>query len=314
MNPVQKNLTIYLCTAITLTLAACGGSGGGSTSANDAPRDGNPVDAEPAFAVIEGNDANRKASALLSLNPGGSADAANQSLRGGDILQAEPDTDSVLIGALGVDVLIGNTGNDILIGGTEDFNSSVDGDNAGSDDRDRAFGNAGDDTFIWTPGDGSDFFDGGEGIDVLVLGVLGEQRDNDGATAGAPFFNVSPPNRPGSQDFDGIFLDDNHQPIINVSTSPGFCSVLAASDYPQAFESLDLDHIVRFSLRAFANDFDAGLRNDDDGLRVAISVRNVEYLVCTSRETGVEVLDLTTNPPVAVDLSSIPAYVAAMIQ
>src|SRR5690606_33613921 len=131
----------------------------------------------------------------------------------------------------------------------------------------------GDDVFVWSPGDGSDFFDGGEGIVVLVLGVLGEQQDNIGSTEGAPFFNVSPPNRPGSQVFDGIFLDSNNQPVVNVSTSPGFCSVLAAGDYPEEFALLDLDHIVRFSLRAFANDFDAGLREDDDGLRVAISAR-----------------------------------------
>ena len=43
-----------------------------------------------------------------------------------------------------------------LIGGTEDFNSSVDGDGNGSDNRDRAYGDNGDDVFIWAPGDGSD--------------------------------------------------------------------------------------------------------------------------------------------------------------
>lgn len=71
---------------------------------------------------------------------------------------------------------------------------------------------------------------------------------------------------------------------------------------------------MRFSLRGVANTFDQGLRTDDDGLRVAISTRNVEYLVCTDRETGISALDLTTTPATVVDLSQIPDYVASMIQ
>lgn len=308
MNNVRNFLTLSLAVSTALTLSACGGSGSGGGSG------GNDAGPQPAFAVLQGNDANTKSSALLSLNPGGPGAASNQSLRAGDVLQASAATDTTMIGGLGVDVLVGNTGNDIMIGGTEDFNSSVDGDNQGADNRDRAFGNDGDDVFIWTPGDGSDFFDGGDGVDVLVLGLLGENQDNDGATEGAPFFGVSPPNTVGSQDFDGIFLDADNQPIINVSGSPGFCAVLAAAENPEVFAALDLDHLVRFSLRGVANAFDQGLRTDDDGLRVAISTRNVEYLVCTDRDTGISVLDLTTTPATVVELSQIPDFVATMIQ
>lgn len=312
MNNVQKNFVMMVAFSTLTALAGCGGGGSGSGSGSDRGGDDVQNDVAPAFTVLQGNDANRKSSPLLSLNPGGPGAASNQSLRAGDVLQAKPATDTVIIGALGVDVLVGNDGNDIMIGGTEDFNSSVDGDNLGSDNRDRAFGNAGDDVFIWTPGDGSDFFDGGDGVDVLVLGLLGENRDNDGNSDGAPFFNVSP--GAGSQDFDGIFLDADNKPVINVSGSPGFCTVLAAADDPDVFDALNLDHLVRFSLRGVANAFDQGLRSDDDGLRVAISTRNVEYLVCTDRESGIAVLDLTTTPATVVDLSQIPDYVASMIQ
>lgn len=312
MNNVQKNFVMMVALSTLATVAGCGGGSSGGGSSPDRGGDDDPRNAVPAFTVLQGNDANRKSSPLLSLNPGGPGAATNQSLRAGDILQAARDTDTLMIGALGVDVLVGNDGNDIMIGGTEDFNSSVDGDNLGSDNRDRAFGNAGDDVFIWTPGDGSDFFDGGDGVDVLVLGLLGEDQDNDGNTEGAPFFNVSP--GAGSQNFDGIFLDTDNKPIINVSGSPGFCTVLPAADDPEVFEALNLDHLVRFSLRVVANAFDQGLRTDDDGLRVAISTRNVEYLVCTDRETGISVLDLTTTPATVVDLSQIPDYVASMIQ
>ena len=302
-------------TAISVALTGCGSSGS-SNNSDAATQDTKETGAEQntTFTLIQGNDNNSKASALLSLNPGGPGGSPNQSLRAGDVLTAAAGTNSVLIGGLGVDILLGDSANDILIGGTEDFNSSVDGDDKGADNRDRAFGKAGDDVFIWAPGDGSDFFDGGEGIDVLVFGVLGENQDSDGSTEGAPFFNVNPPSQDGSQDFDGIFLNENNLPIVNVSTSPGFCSVLAAADNPEAFSFLNIDHIVRFSLRSIVNDFDTGVRTDDDGLRVAVSAKNVEFLVCTGRETGIEVLDLTTSPATVADLSNLPEHIAAIIQ
>src|SRR5690606_30348548 len=118
------------------------------------------------FTLLQGSDLNTKANPLLDDNPGGPGGSTNQSLRAADVLQGSS-SDDLIVGALGADILIGGAGDDILIGGTEDFNASVDGDNRGADDRDRAFGNAGDDTFIWAPGDGSDFFDGGVGTDVV---------------------------------------------------------------------------------------------------------------------------------------------------
>ena len=131
-----------------LNLTACGGGANNSTQTN--------AEAEPAeteeknFQLRQGQDNNQQINLLLSLNPGGPGGSPNQSLRAGDVLQGD-DGDDIIIGGLGVDTLIGQAGDDILIGGTEDFNSSVDGDSLGSDNRDRALGNAGDDVFIWAP-------------------------------------------------------------------------------------------------------------------------------------------------------------------
>lgn len=285
------------------------------------PTEQPPIGEQQSRAVLQGSDLNNIGSFLLSLNPDGPGGSPNQSLRSGDVLQAGSDS-SVLIGGLGIDVLVGGESNDVLIGGTEDFNSSVDGDGLGADNRDKAFGAGGDDMFIWAPGDGSDFFDGGDGIDVLTLGVLGEERDNTSNTLEAPFFNVSPPGTDGSFNFDGIFLNpETYLPIVNVSESPGFCTILDTSTNPEEMAALSLDNLVRFTLRGVANAFDAGERTDDDGLRVALSIRNVEYVVCAKREVGdgagvdnIEVLDISSYPPVVASLSDLPLYIQQQIQ
>lgn len=311
---IDSRLLVIPLSCALLT-AGCGGSYGGDDAVIEPP-----VAADPTpLAVVAGADSNSISSPLLANNPAGPGGSPNQSLRAGDVLQGDSG-DDVLIGGLGIDVLFGNDGNDVLIGGTEDFNSNVDGDGRNSDNRDRAFGGNGDDVFIWAPGDGSDFFDGGVGTDVVIFGVLGERRDADGSTDGAPFFNVNPPSAAGSQDFDGIFLQtDTNFPLARVSASPGFCTVLVTNG-PE-FSELDLDHVVRFSLRGIANAFDAGERNDDDGLRVAVSLRNTEFLVCTEREIvdgggvdNIQVLDLRTDPPTEAAITDLPESVQAQIE
>lgn len=305
-----------------VVLSACGGSSSSSTppiaQAPEEPEE--PAAAEPlSFTAAIGLDNNTVTNALLSQNPGGPGGSSNQSFRGGDALSGTADND-VIIGGLGIDVLRGLAGDDILIGGTEDFNSNVDGDAASSDNRDRAYGGAGDDAFIWAPGDGSDFFDGGDGTDVLIFGVLGESTDATGATDGAPFFAVNPPGSEGSQDFDGVDLDENSQPRVRASNSPGFCSLVDAAANRDELAALNIDHIVRFSLRGIAEAFDAGDRTDDDGLRVAVSTRNTEFLVCTRRAfdensglDNVEVFDISGEVPVEADIEALPEYVQALI-
>ncbi len=313
-HTLYRRSTLSLAVALTAGLiSACSSD----DSNNYATPTSSPV---KTYTPITGNDLNTRAHRLLADNPGGPAGATNQSLRATDVLYGTPG-DDLIIGGLGADVLVGGEGDDILIGGTEDFNASVDGDNRGADNRDRAFGGAGNDTFIWAPGDGSDFFDGGEGIDVVIFGVIGEQKNAAGETAGAPFFAVNAAGTPGSNDFDGIFVDAYHQPTVKVSDSPGFCSLVDRAAHASALEALGIDQIVRFSLRSIANQFDAGARTDDDGLRVSVSLKNTEFLVCTRRDmtsdgalANVEVLDLRSGVPVAASLTDLPAPVQALIR
>lgn len=327
----SHDLKSWLCIfSVLFLIVACGGGsegGGNDNTPNAAPEPSgntppaNDVPLNKVFNVIEGNDLNTKNSPVLSLNPGGPGGSPNQSLRAGDVLQGDA-TDNVIIGGLGVDLLLGNGGDDILIGGTEDFNSNVDGDNRLADNRDRAIGGEGDDTFIWAPGDGSDFFDGGAGTDVVVFGILGESRDSDQNTDGAPFFGVNPPGSVGSQDFDGIFLESpNNTPVVSVSTSPGFCSVIDQLENTAELDLLNLDKLVRFTLRNLANGFDSGAQSEDDGLRVAVSLKNTEFLVCTKRDVtenggdeNIEVLDLRGDTVALASINDLPEYVRSLLQ
>jgi len=69
----------------------------------------------------------------------------------------------VLDGGAGNDILNGGDGADSLLGG--DGGDTVDG-NGGADE---AFLGAGNDVFVWDPGDGSDFVEGESGFDTLLF-------------------------------------------------------------------------------------------------------------------------------------------------
>ena len=260
--------------------------------------------------IIIGNDLNSSNGANPSINQlfsgnRGSNGGGDQSLQFGDQLQGSDEAD-VIIGGLGIDVLFGGYGSDVLIGGTEDFNPF---------NRDRGFGQQGDDSFIWTPGDGNDFFDGGEGTDVLIIGLLGENQDAEGNTAGAPFFNVSPPGRPGSGDFDGIYINPTtNLPLVDVLASPGFCEILDGT--AAGMDELNMDHLVQFKIRGAADAFDQALTADpnldpdslDNGLRISVHLINTEYLVCASRDgSEIEVFDLRQTPATKASISDLPA-------
>jgi Ca2+-binding RTX toxin-like protein len=68
-----------------------------------------------------------------------------------------------LDGGDGNDTIAGGPGAETLLGGNG--NDSIDG-NGGND---RASLGAGDDTFVWDPGDGSDTIEGGDGRDTMVF-------------------------------------------------------------------------------------------------------------------------------------------------
>lgn len=239
---------------------------------------------------------NENVISILSGNRGSNG-GGDQSQQGGDVLSGTASGD-LMIGALGIDVMFGDDGDDIIIGGTEDFNPF---------NRDRAFGDDGDDVFLWAPGDGNDFFDGGDGLDVVMLGLIAEQRGNDGLETGNPVFNVSPPTANGSQDFDGIFIDPSSGlPGIRIAGGPGFCEVVdgsTSSDESSELAALELDHLIRFVLRGPASD----PSNPDTGLRIALHIKNTEYMVCGGASSSdTVVLDLTTSPPTPIDVSELP--------
>jgi hypothetical protein len=248
------------------------------------------------------NGTNSEINAIYSANRG-SDGGGDQSLQFGDHLIGG-EYDDVIVGSLGIDVLFGNGGDDILLGGTEDFNGL---------NRDRAFGNAGNDIFIWAPGDGNDFFDGGAGEDVLVMALVGESLDDAGFSEDAPFFSVNPPTKDSSQNFDGIFLDDDYLPFVDVQGSPGFCEVLDQAT--TGMTELNLNHLVRFTLRdvatAFQEDVDADPSVDQDtldtGLRVAVHLNNTEFVVCGSADGNeIEVFDLRNSPIEKVSVNDLP--------
>lgn len=223
----------------------------------------------------------------------------DQSLQFGDILYGGAKAD-ILFGRLGIDVLFGNQGDDVLAGGTEDFNPF---------NRDRAFGGPGNDSFLWAPGDGSDFFDGGDGSkDTLILGLIGELDEN-----GNPVFRVQ-----NDQNADEPFISPKTKlPVIDVVNSPGFCEVIDGQNWQdkQTLNALNLDHLVRFSIRQVADDFNAGLQSEDNGLRVTIHLKNTEYLICASRKGGeIEVLDLTQSPPRQAHLDELPDQIQSLLR
>lgn len=259
--------------------------------------------------VVIGNDLNSSAgsnetiNALYSANRG-SEGGGDQSLQFGDALYGSAN-DDVIIGGLGIDILWGKDGDDILIGGTEDFNPL---------NRDRAFGGEGQDIFIWAPGDGNDYFDGGNDIDVLVLGLIGENTGPSANGEVAPFFAVS-----NSVDFDGIYLDENDYPVVDIANSPGFCEIVEKDENnSEALAELKLDHLVRFVLRgkrtAFLESLDTDTPLADDGLRIAMHINNVEYLVCGGTEAGTaKVFDLSVVPAIEVDISQLPLKAQTLV-
>ncbi|GJL66366.1 MAG: hypothetical protein NPIRA05_13370 [Nitrospirales bacterium] len=246
--------------------------------------------------VIEATDLNNTTNPTVQpQDPALAGDDRDQTLRSGDVLIGSF-RDDLIIGKLGPDLLVGNYGNDVMIGGTEDFSPS---------NQDRAFGGHGKDIFMWAPGDGSDQFDGGKGKDAVMFGLIGEIGDDQNIK-----FAVDLPGTPDTGDSDPIFLDPKtNLPLMNASGSPGFCEVIDASNADggqAALDALDVDHLVKFFIRAAADAFESGAQNTDNGLRVTLHLKNVETLVCTNREGGlIQVYDLTQVPAHPIDVDEI---------
>lgn len=215
-----------------------------------------------------------------------------QSLLFGDVLSGDAVEDAesqedILIGGLGDDVLLGGFGDDVLIGGPEHFNEF---------NSDRALGGQGRDIFIWSPGDGPDYFDGGLGIDAMVVGLVGEVVD------GMTEFSIQRDGLAGN-----VFLNpETNLPRVDVGNTPGFCQVVDAASQPDAgveLDALDLTHLVRFIVRA---EVENGVEDGNNGLFRTLHLKDIEFLICASEAGGtLVVLDLTVSPPLPVELGEV---------
>ena len=233
-------------------------------------------------------------------NPALAGGGRDQTMKFMDILFGSPWAVNVINGRLGDDLMVGGGFTDVFVGGLEHFNPS---------NRDKAFGGAGDDFFLWKPGDGSDRFDGGPGLDTVILGLIAEPDQ-----WGNPVFQVVNDQQAGD-----LFLDPTYcLPKVDVTNSPGFCEIIDQSysaSASQELADLDVDHLVRFFIRGINNAFIAGTQTTDNGLRVTLHLRNVEYLVCTSQAGGAIVAyDLRQYPAQVVPLSQLPAGTSLLVQ
>jgi Ca2+-binding RTX toxin-like protein len=184
---------------------------------------------------------------------------ANQSLDNTDIQLGGAGND-VMIGGAGNDVQLGDSGDDIFIGGIEG--------GLGRPNSDIQFGGAGNDVSIWAPGDGSDFFHGGNGNrDAQVVGLI--DRDPEGSRT----VKLSP-----SQGYGGGL------PSVDVSSLRNQCTI----DKVEAQSGLGYDFLVRF-------------RNAAGGLVVTLRMVDVEQVFCPStngqQATGIVYADLRQDNP-----------------
>ena len=249
-------------------------------------------------------------------NAAGDLVGRNQTLRDGGVLQGS-DRRDVLMGGLGQDTIFGHGGPDVMIGGTEHFATTRDanGNVVPAERSDRAFGGGGNDLFLWSPGDASDFYDGGDGVDALAFGLIGEIENN------VTVFRVFDRNLfdPDFPEAGVVFFDPNDNlPRMDVTNSPGFCEIVAPSTSVQAanaLEAIGMDHLARFVLRGARDAFDeagagGAVANFDDGIAVTLHLRNVEFVICASREGGeIEVIDLRTSPPSLTTLEAAAAEI-----
>lgn len=254
---------------------------------------------ENPLQMRKGADNNVKENAFVQ--PQEAARAGNgidQTLQAGDVLTGDDD-DDLLIGGLGGDVLLGGRGDDVMIGGPEHFNPLG---------RDRAFGGRGDDVFLWAPGDGSDSFEGGQGEDTVIFGLIGQVEN------GQTVFRASNDQKTGE-----VWINPaTGLPQADVTNQPGFCRIIDQSTAQNAgreLNNLGLDQLVQFFVRAAADTFERGEQTTDNGLRVTLHLKEVEYMVCTSRTGGViEAFDLRLSPPAPINIRALPARIQALVK
>jgi Ca2+-binding RTX toxin-like protein len=137
---------------------------------------GGAVDEVYTVAAVNGRvDLERTSPGPFSIDIGTTEKLVVNLAGGNDTFSASGDLGSLISltvdGGAGNDTINGGNGADTLLGG--DGNDRIDG-NGGLD---TAFLGAGDDVFVWDPGDGSDNVDGGAGSDELLFnGAAGAEN------------------------------------------------------------------------------------------------------------------------------------------
>ena len=210
--------------------------------------------------------------------------AANQSLNRTDVMDGGPGND-VLFGLNGNDVMDGGPGDDIILGGPDGGPAP-----GGAPNSDIMFGGPGNDVNLWAPGDGSEAFIGGPGLDALVFGATDRQTLADPATGvrlPALIFGVN--------EFpQGV-------PTADVSGLPNFCTLDASPSPGYQF-------LVRFRSKATG------------GVVVTVRVKGVEQVFCTSQDSAsIAFADLTAASPAFVrvtppEIEFLNRVVGAMIR
>jgi hypothetical protein len=207
--------------------------------------------------------------------------AANQSLNRTDILDGGPGND-VIFGLNGNDAIDGGPGSDIILGGPDGGAAP-----GGPPNSDIMFGGPDNDVNLWAPGDGSEAFIGGPGLDAVVFGAT--DRDaipTSGVRLPTLLFGVSGfPQGIPTADVSGLL----QHCTVERSPSPGY------------------DYLVRFRAPAGT-------------VIVTVRVSGVEQFFCPSKDgAGIAFADLTLPSPEFVDVAqqeveTLNPLVAAMIR
>jgi hypothetical protein len=274
MNKISRLLT----TGVLLTFASLT-AGAQNTSSNQ------PVPTQAAFVeeghgpqLLIGRDDDNINNAPLQAGA-----AANQSLDRTDVIKGGSGND-VIFGLNGDDVIDGDSGDDIILGGPDGGAAP-----GGPPNSDIMFGGRGNDVNLWAPGDGSETFIGGRGLDAIIFGATDRDAVPDAATGVR-----LPTLRFGVEGFpQGV-------PTADVSGLPQHCT-LEPSPLP------GFDYLVRF-------------RGPAGNIVVTVRVTGVEQVFCPSQGgAGIAFADLTSPSPAFVDVSqqqieALNPLVAAMIR
>jgi hypothetical protein len=193
--------------------------------------------------------------------------SANQSLNRTDIIEGGPGND-VIFGLNGDDVIDGGPGHDIILGGPDGGAAP-----GGIPNSDIMFGGPDNDVNLWAPGDGSEAFVGGPGLDALVFGTTDRQDIPD------PQTSVRLPKL-----LTGVEGFPQGIPTADVSGQVQHCTV-------ERSPSPGYDYLVRF-------------RGPTGNLIVTVRVSEVEQVFCSSEEgAGIAFADLTLPSPAFADVS-----------